>query len=114
MRWVPQLPPCRRLNRKQAAAYCGISPTLFDLEVKEGRYPKPISKGPKGGRKVWDLKVLDRALDREAGIAAPVEDVAGGPDPLLDAIHRFRVDRRERAGDPFLERIPRPTKMRGR
>jgi len=78
---LPLPPPRRRLSREQAAAYCGISPTLFDGEVKAKRYPKPIIKGAKGGRKVWDLKQLDAALDAEAGIGEP-SDI----DPFMAAL----------------------------
>lgn len=81
MHALPAPPPRRRLNRVQAAAYCGLSPTLFDDEVRAKRYPGAISKGPKGGRKVWDVKVLDAALDAEAGITRASE------------------------GDPFLRRL---------
>jgi predicted DNA-binding transcriptional regulator AlpA len=35
------LPP-RGLSRVQAAAYVGISPTLFDEMVADGRMPKPV------------------------------------------------------------------------
>lgn len=77
---LPMPPPRRRLNREQAAAYCGISPTQFDIEVKAERYPRPIAKGQKGGRKVWDVKLLDAALDREAGLSgAPTEHARQDP-----------------------------------
>lgn len=76
---LPMPPPRRRLSRVQAAAYCGISPTLFDEEVRAKRYPPPIRKGKKGGRSVWDLKVLDAALDAEAGLTEP----SSATDPYL-------------------------------
>jgi hypothetical protein len=75
MRALPVPAPRRRLSRTQAAAYCGISPTLFDDEVRAGRHP--ISKGEKGGRKVWDVEVLDAALDEVAGIRRA--SAGGGP-----------------------------------
>jgi hypothetical protein len=84
MRALPAPPPRRRLSRTQAAAYCGISPTLFDDEVRAGRYPKPISKGEKGGRKVWDVKVLDAVLDAEAGITR----ASAGEDPFLKRLEK--------------------------
>ena len=50
----PSLPP-RGLSRVEAAAFIGVSPSMFDQMVKDGRMP-----GPKriGSRVVWDrLKV---------------------------------------------------------
>ncbi|HSH41630.1 MAG TPA: hypothetical protein VK973_05830 [Arenicellales bacterium] len=43
----------------EAAAYVGVSPTLFDQLVREGRMP-----GPKrlGARTVWDRRALDLAF----------------------------------------------------
>lgn len=51
----PSLPP-RGLNRVEAAAYIGVSPSMFDLMVKDGRMP-----GPKriNGRVVWDRQKVD-------------------------------------------------------
>lgn len=53
------LPP-RGLSRVQAAAYIGVSPTLFDILVADGRMPQPKSIN---ARKVWDLRKLDLAFD---------------------------------------------------
>jgi predicted DNA-binding transcriptional regulator AlpA len=52
--------PRRGLSRDEAAMYCGISATLFDRLVKDGRMPaaKKIE-----GRKVWDIRSLDVAFD---------------------------------------------------
>ncbi|MDX3805289.1 MAG: hypothetical protein QHC89_02560 [Bosea sp. (in: a-proteobacteria)] len=55
----PSLPP-RGLCRVQAAAYIGVSPTLFDILVADGRMPQPKRIN---ARKVWDLRKLDRAFD---------------------------------------------------
>lgn len=51
----PSLPPLG-LSRVEAAAYIGVSPSMFDLMVKDGRMP-----GPKriGGRVVWDRKKVE-------------------------------------------------------
>ncbi len=56
------LPP-RGLSREQAAAYVGISPSLFDMLVKDGRMP-----GPKriNSRVVWDKLKLDAAFEAMA------------------------------------------------
>jgi predicted DNA-binding transcriptional regulator AlpA len=54
----PSLAP-RGINREQAAAYVGISPSLFDELVKDGRMPKPKTIN---SRKVWDRQRLDEAF----------------------------------------------------
>lgn len=62
-------PPTRRgLNREEAAACVGVSPNTFDRMVVDGLMP-----GPKRiyGRKVWDVRALDRAF----------EALPGGEDP---------------------------------
>jgi hypothetical protein len=46
----PMLPP-RGLSRVEAAQYIGVSPSLFDVMVKDGRMPPPK---PINARKVWD------------------------------------------------------------
>jgi excisionase family DNA binding protein len=61
--------PRRGLSRDEAAMYCGISATLFDRMVKDGRMPAPRRID---GRKVWDIRSLDVAFDR-----LPVEDSNG-------------------------------------
>jgi predicted DNA-binding transcriptional regulator AlpA len=55
----PSLAP-RGLCRVEAAAYIGVSPSLFDLMVKDGRMP-----GPKriNTRTVWDRRSLDLAFE---------------------------------------------------
>jgi predicted DNA-binding transcriptional regulator AlpA len=49
----------RGLSRVQAAAYVGISPSIFDELVKDGRMPKPIRIN---SRVVWDRLQLDEAF----------------------------------------------------
>jgi hypothetical protein len=53
------LPP-RGLSREEAAAYIGVSPSLFDILVKDGRMP-----GPKriNSRVIWDRLKLDVAFE---------------------------------------------------
>ena len=55
----PSLPP-RGLSREEAAAYIGVSPSLFDILVKDSRMP-----GPKriNSRVVWDRLKLDVAFE---------------------------------------------------
>lgn len=57
---LPLSLPSRGLSREQAAAYVGISPSLFDMLVKDGRMP-----GPKrvNSRVVWDRLKLDAAFE---------------------------------------------------
>jgi predicted DNA-binding transcriptional regulator AlpA len=49
----------RGLSRVQAAAYIGVSPSLFDEMVKDGRMPKPMRIN---ARTVWDRIKLDEAF----------------------------------------------------
>lgn len=51
----------RGLSREEAADYVGIGATLFDALVTEGKLPKAIALH---GRRVWDRKRIDAALDR--------------------------------------------------
>lgn len=53
------LPP-RGLSRVEAAAYIGISATLFDALVKDGRMPAPKRIN---NRKIWDRKKLDQSFE---------------------------------------------------
>jgi hypothetical protein len=65
----------RGLCRVEAAAYVGVSPSLFDAMVRDGRMP-----GPKliNSRAVWDRFALDLAFealpDRDSG-SNPWDDV---------------------------------------
>lgn len=62
------LPP-RGLNRIEAAAYVGVSPTLFDEMVRDGRMPRPKQVN---ARTVWDRRRVDVAFDA-------LEEQIGGP-----------------------------------
>jgi predicted DNA-binding transcriptional regulator AlpA len=53
--------PRRGLSRDEAAMYCGVSATLFDRLVADGRMPGPRRID---GRKVWDIRSLDVAFDQ--------------------------------------------------
>lgn len=58
-------PPTRRgLHREEAAAYVGVSPNTFDRMVADGLMPK---SRPVYGRKVWDVRALDRSFDALPG-----------------------------------------------
>ena len=66
-RILPQSLPPRGLSREQAAAYVGISPSLF----KDGRMPAPKRIN---SRTVWDRLQLD-----EAFTALPSNEAAVNP-----------------------------------
>lgn len=68
----PTLAP-RGLSRVEAAAYIGVSPTLFDSMVGDGRMPKPK---PMNARMVWDRLRLDAAFE-----ALPDTDGAAEANP---------------------------------
>jgi hypothetical protein len=61
----------RGLSRVEAAAYVGISPSLFDILVKDGRMPIPKRIN---ARAVWDRLQLDAAF-----AALPTNDSAANP-----------------------------------
>lgn len=50
----------RGFNRTAAAAYVGVSTSLFDEMVKDGRMPKPKMVNT---RTIWDAVALDAAFD---------------------------------------------------
>ena len=68
---LPQSLPPRGLSREQAAAYVGISPSLFDILVKDGRMPAPKRVN---ARTVWDRLQLDAAF-----AALPSNDASLNP-----------------------------------
>jgi predicted DNA-binding transcriptional regulator AlpA len=57
-------PTSRGLNRQGAADYVGVSPSLFDQMVADGRMPKPKRIN---ARTVWDVRKLDIAFDALPG-----------------------------------------------
>lgn len=59
-RSLPHSLPPRGLCRVQAAAYIGVSPTMLDEMVADGRMPKPKRINT---RTVWDIRQLDIAFD---------------------------------------------------
>jgi predicted DNA-binding transcriptional regulator AlpA len=50
----------RGLSRVAAAFYLGISPSTFDLLVKDGRMPPPKRIN---SRTIWDIRQLDQAFE---------------------------------------------------
>jgi predicted DNA-binding transcriptional regulator AlpA len=56
---LPMNLPPRGLSRVEAAAYIGISPTLFDRMIKDGLMPRPVRVY---ARVLWDRICLDDAF----------------------------------------------------
>src|SRR5262245_964171 len=50
----------RGLDRAKAAAYVGVSPSLFDEMISDGRMPPPKVVNT---RRIWDRRELDSAFD---------------------------------------------------
>src|SRR6185437_12771287 len=65
---LPTSLPPRGLSRVEASQYIGVSPSLFDEMVGDGRMPPPKQIN---ARRVWDRKQLDQSFE-----ALP--DVRGG------------------------------------
>jgi hypothetical protein len=68
---LPTSLPPRGLSRVQSAAYIGVSPTLFDEMVDDGRMPQPIRIN---ARVLWDRLQLDEAF----AALAPKEESGDG------------------------------------
>jgi len=69
-------PPVSRLmDRRQAAAYVGLSPNAFDAEVAAGTFPGhyPLTRIR---RRLWDRRALDDAMDRAMGLTGKANDRA--------------------------------------
>lgn len=58
------LPSRRMLNRAEAAAYSGVSPSTFDRMIADRLIPGPIRVY---GRVLWDVRALDSAIDALPG-----------------------------------------------
>jgi predicted DNA-binding transcriptional regulator AlpA len=68
---LPMSLPPRGLSRVQSAAYIGVSATLFDELVKDGRMPQAIRLN---SRLVWDRLQLDLAFAALSDIATDGND----------------------------------------
>jgi predicted DNA-binding transcriptional regulator AlpA len=68
---LPNNLPPRGLSRVEAAAYIGISPSLFDRGIKDRLWPKPFRVY---GRVLWCRRKLDAALDLLAGADDTADD----------------------------------------
>jgi hypothetical protein len=58
---LPKTLAPRLVGRDAAAAYVSVAPNTFDLMVRNGQMPKPRILTP--GRKAWDVRLLDQAID---------------------------------------------------
>lgn len=65
----------RGLSRAEAAGYVGVSPSMFDIMVADGRMPAPKKIN---SRVVWDRQRLDEAFENlpEKEDANPWDGVA--------------------------------------
>lgn len=73
----------RLIGRKEAAAYCGISPSCFSMWVASHKMPPTIP-----GTRKWDKRAIDAKLDELGGLRA--KDDHGQAD-----LQRWREGREE-------------------
>ena len=57
----------RGLSRSEAAGYIGVSPSIFDQMVKDGRMPSPKRIN---ARTIWDIRQVDDAFE-----ALPTDEI---------------------------------------
>lgn len=76
------IPACERagLCRQEAAEYVGISATLFDQMVEDGRMPRAKMINT---RKVWPRKSIEAAFDTLPDDGKLTHDAAGDPWKVL-------------------------------
>ena len=79
----------RGLSRREAAGYCGLAPSTFDMRVCDGVLPGPMFSGR---CRVWDRLALDQAMNSLSGIADRVSN-----DAEEAALRAIRNGNRERA-----------------
>jgi hypothetical protein len=84
----------RLLSREEAAAYVGLSPNSFDIEVRAGTFAGPV-RLKRVDRRLWDRKALDLALDAKLPAVADL-----GADGFESRRQRWnrREDHAEAAG----------------
>lgn len=73
------------LDAEQAAAYVGVSATLFLWEVKQGLWPPGVRRGERGRRLTWFRHDLDAAairLARPPAVGTDAEHNQGSPAAL--------------------------------
>ncbi len=57
---IPENLSPRGINRQVSAAYIGVSPSLFDEMVRDGRMPEPLRIN---SRVLWDRYLIDQAFE---------------------------------------------------
>lgn len=62
----------RLVDAETAAAYCGRGRTRFLEQVKAGSLPASSDKN--GNVDLWDLRILDRYIDRRSGLGAQLRE----------------------------------------
>jgi len=55
----------RLIGRREAATYCGITPTCFSMWVASHKMPPAIP-----GTRKWDKRAIDAKLDEISGLNA--------------------------------------------
>ncbi len=65
------------LSRVQASVYIGVSPSIYDAMVDDGRMPKPKRIGR---RRVWDRRTVEEYFARLDDAARDSPDPDGGDD----------------------------------
>lgn len=87
----------RLLTRDLAAAYVGVSPSLFDAEVKRGVWPQPLRRSVEGRsnnpRLTWDRVALDRRLDGDFDAAPNAKHITDDWEARRAADRRARENR---------------------
>ncbi|MGO8211896.1 helix-turn-helix transcriptional regulator [Rhizobium ruizarguesonis] len=63
----------RLMGRKDAAAYCGITPTCFSMWVASHKMPPAIP-----GTRKWDKRAIDAKLDEISGLGVNDNKAEGG------------------------------------
>ncbi len=63
------------LSLAQAAAYVGVSPAVFQAEVDAEVWPKPVTRGAKGGLSTWDRLMLEESRSRLSGLTSEIKTV---------------------------------------
>lgn len=69
----------RFLSREESARFVGVSPTVFDEEVRAGMWPPPMRRGAGRGRLTWDRNMLELAADRASGLEGVAGPAVTGP-----------------------------------
>lgn len=79
----------RLIGRKEAADYCGVTPTCFSMWVASSKMPPAIP-----GTRKWDKRAIDARLDEISGLDAPAQHAkVSDPDSAYLAWRRKEEER---------------------